>query len=134
MTNNTHTTEEVSKCKKCGKEVKLCTAFPCNDFYCFDCDCHTPRNQAPEGKEWEEEFDTWMSSHATLMGGISSNIIPDLKSFIATLLSKARSEAQREERERIAEYVANYTADICEKSQQMKNDIINSLTSHPSEK
>lgn len=78
-----------------NKEVKECEVFkktgthfrPLNDYkWCCK----------PSPSEWEEEFDTWMNKNATFMKGISSNLIPDLKSFIKNLLHTEREKAKEE--------------------------------------
>jgi hypothetical protein len=38
--------------------------------------------------EWREEFERFMKTHSTFQGGLSSNIIPDLKDFIQNLLDQ----------------------------------------------
>jgi len=105
MTNNPPITEEV-KCK-------LCT--PCVEAFC-ECNCHfeelyclSPLNQAPASKEWAEELREKFGREDNNVPGnmpILKTAIPllEMERFIATLISKARSEAQREVVEKIGEF------------------------------
>ena len=71
-----------------------------------NCSCHSPLNQAPESKEWEEEFDENFTTNRNAHIGIPENegyqhilsksAFNKLKELIATQISKARSEVREQ--------------------------------------
>jgi hypothetical protein len=65
---------------------------PCHEKKCCDAGCHgdtCPVHGSPHQESWEKEFDD-------LFTYFGPNIIRDLKSFISSLLSKAREEGAKE--------------------------------------
>jgi hypothetical protein len=122
--------EDSKKCEKCRRTstvVNLNDKCPfCsplnqapeeNDPIGVDCQCDLGSEKhyhpdceyvvAPESKEWEEEFDKlWKRYLISKTDEIQFN---EIKHFIATQISKARSEAQRE----ILEEITRMKKEVC---------------------
>jgi len=47
-------------------------------------------------EEWKEQFQIWIDNHGTFMGGIDSNMIPDLKTFIESILTQQHNKTVME--------------------------------------
>lgn len=66
------------------------------DKPCHTCVSENEFCSPPQPNEqWEESFNMWLKNNGTFLGGISSNIIPDLKSFISQQLASARSQERK---------------------------------------
>jgi len=84
-------------CKECEIYLDYKDSYQCNND---DCSCH--KEEVKEGsKDIEWEFENWIKKHDTFMGGISSNIIPNLKDFIKDLLSQKEAKIKRELKDKI---------------------------------